>query len=143
MGGATEASIWSNEFLVTDINPNWRSIPYGFPLTNQCYRIVDSLGRDCPDWVAGELWIGGIGVALGYCNDATRTAEQFIDLSTTHAAPHNTNIWYRTGDLGCYWPNGSIEFLSQRLGSYKFRGSFLPYGTILSKNTITILSPSS
>lgn len=130
MGGATEASIWSNEFLVTDINPNWRSIPYGFPLTNQCYRIVDSLGRDCPDWVAGELWIGGIGVALGYCNDATRTAEQFIDLSTTHAAPHNTNLWYRTGDLGCYWPNGSIEFLGRKDNQVKVGGYRIELGEI-------------
>ncbi|MBF4275010.1 AMP-binding protein, partial [Vibrio anguillarum] len=65
MGGATEAAIWSNEYLVNHVEPHWRSIPYGYPLTNQAYRVVDEAGRDCPDWVQGELWIGGLGVAQG------------------------------------------------------------------------------
>ncbi|RCB85606.1 AMP-dependent synthetase, partial [Escherichia coli] len=66
MGGATEASIWSNYFNVTTLDPSWSSIPYGYPLSNQRYRIVNAKGEDCPDWVSGELWIGGAGVALGY-----------------------------------------------------------------------------
>ncbi|MBE3275874.1 yersiniabactin non-ribosomal peptide synthetase HMWP2, partial [Klebsiella pneumoniae] len=49
MGGATEASIWSNACEIHDVPAHWRSIPYGFPLTNQRYRVVDEQGRDCPD----------------------------------------------------------------------------------------------
>jgi yersiniabactin nonribosomal peptide synthetase len=65
MGGATEASIWSNFVEVAEPEPHWRSIPYG-PLHNQRFRVVDDQGRDCPDHVQGELWIGGAGVARGY-----------------------------------------------------------------------------
>ncbi len=45
MGGATEASIWSNACEIHDVPAHWRSIPYGFPLTNQRYRVVDEQGR--------------------------------------------------------------------------------------------------
>ncbi|WP_284144036.1 AMP-binding protein [Ottowia testudinis] len=62
MGGATEAAIWSNAHDVTlPLPAHWRSIPYGKPLPNQRYRVVDAQGCDCPDWVPGELWIGGAG----------------------------------------------------------------------------------
>ena len=57
---------------------HWRSIPYGVPLPNQRCRVVDGRGRDCPDWVAGELWIGGVGVAAGYRGDPERTADRFV-----------------------------------------------------------------
>ncbi len=77
MGGATEASIWSNACEIHDVPAHWRSIPYGFPLTNQRYRVVDEQGRDCPDWVPGELWIGGIGVAEGYFNDPCVASSNF------------------------------------------------------------------
>src|ERR1017187_813738 len=59
LGGATEAAVWSNAFEVEQVAGHWRSVPYGFPLRNQMFRVVDGRGRDCPDWVAGELWIGG------------------------------------------------------------------------------------
>ena len=60
MGGATEASIWSNIMEVeAPIPAEWKSIPYGRPLSRQSYRVVDAKGRDCPDLVDGELWIGG------------------------------------------------------------------------------------
>lgn len=74
MGGATEAAIWSNYFNVTTLDPSWSSIPYGYPLSNQRYRIVNARGEDCPDWVSGELWIGGAGVALGYLNDPEKNS---------------------------------------------------------------------
>ncbi len=66
LGGATEAAIWSNALDIAVIPEEWVSIPYGYPLAHQYYRVVDQAGRDCPDWVTGELWIGGRGVALGY-----------------------------------------------------------------------------
>ena len=59
MGGATEAGIWSNYFEVGEVDPSWSSIPYGRPLSNQSFRVVGEDGLDCPDWVPGELWIGG------------------------------------------------------------------------------------
>ena len=122
MGGATEASIWSNAYDVGDVAPDWRSIPYGFPLANQRYRVVDEQGRDCPDRVSGELWIGGEGVALGYFNDPERTARQFVE--------HADGRWYRTGDLGCYWPDGTLEFLGRRDKQVKIGGYRIELGEI-------------
>ncbi|AMB87600.1 non-ribosomal peptide synthetase [Pseudomonas agarici] len=122
MGGATEAAIWSNTYTVTRVEPHWRSIPYGQPLANQCYRVMDELGRDCPDWVAGELWIGGAGVAKGYFNDSERSARQFVEVQAQR--------WYRTGDLGCYWPDGTLEFLGRRDKQVKIGGYRIELGEI-------------
>lgn len=123
MGGATEGSIWSNAFDVTlPLPEQWSSIPYGYPLTNQCYRVVDALGRDCPDYVAGELWIGGAGVALGYRGAPELTAERFVEL--------NGMRWYRTGDRGRYWPDGTLEFLGRQDHQVKVRGHRIELGEI-------------
>lgn len=123
MGGATEASIWSNYFEVNlPLPKHWTSIPYGYALSNQFYRIVDSKGRDCPDWVTGELWIGGAGVALGYRGDPELTAERFV--------MWNDSRWYRTGDLGRYWPEDIIEFLGRKDFQVKIRGHRIELGEI-------------
>ena len=54
MGGATEASIWSNFHRVTlPLDENWPSIPYGRPLSGQSYRVVDDNGKDVPFWCEG------------------------------------------------------------------------------------------
>ncbi|MCP4700190.1 MAG: amino acid adenylation domain-containing protein, partial [Gammaproteobacteria bacterium] len=66
LGGATEASIWSNCYPVKTVEPGWASIPYGKPLTNQIFRILNERMESCPIWVPGHLCIGGIGLALGY-----------------------------------------------------------------------------
>ncbi|MFJ5483610.1 amino acid adenylation domain-containing protein [Pectobacterium actinidiae] len=122
MGGATEASIWSNVYDVEDVPADWRSIPYGYPLARQKYRVADALERDCPDWVPGELWIGGEGVALGYFNDPQRSAQQFVTWGGER--------WYRTGDMGCYWPDGRLEFLGRRDKQVKVGGYRIELGEI-------------
>ncbi|MQA07849.1 MAG: amino acid adenylation domain-containing protein [Pseudonocardiaceae bacterium] len=123
LGGATEAAIWSNACEVPDRVPaGWTAVPYGMPLTNQRYRVVDEAGRDCPDWVTGELWIGGYGVALGYRGDPETTARKFVD--------HRGQRWYRTGDLGRYWPDGTLEFLGRRDQQVKIRGHRVELGEI-------------
>ncbi|MGW7469030.1 amino acid adenylation domain-containing protein [Streptomyces xantholiticus] len=122
LGGATEAAIWSNAHEVRSLPEHWRSIPYGRPLSNQRYRVVDPRGRDCPDWVPGELWIGGTGVALGYRGDPVLTAERF---------PHEADgRWYRTGDLGRYWPDGTLEFLGRMDQQVKINGFRVELGEI-------------
>lgn len=123
MGGATEASIWSNFFDVTlPLPAHWASIPYGRPLPNQAYRVVDGQGRDCPDWVAGELWIGGAGVAQGYRGDPALTAERFVWWKNAR--------WYRTGDMGRYWRDGTIEFLGRQDFQVKIKGHRIELGEI-------------
>ncbi|MCT4687856.1 non-ribosomal peptide synthetase [Vallitalea sp.] len=115
LGGATEASIWSNHYEVTlPIPDEWKSIPYGKPLTNQKFRVVDKQGRDCPDYVAGELWIGGDGVARGYVNEEQLTKNSFVMWGGER--------WYKTGDLGRYLSDGNIEFLGREDFQVKIRG---------------------
>lgn len=122
LGGATEAAIWSNAQDVHDVPTHWRSVPYGRPLANQCYRVVDPLGRDCPDQVPGELWIGGAGVAIGYLGDPQRTARQFVERDGMR--------WYRTGDMGCYWCDGTLEFLGRRDNQVKIGGYRIELGEV-------------
>jgi amino acid adenylation domain-containing protein len=122
LGGATEASIWSNAIEVAGVPHNWRSIPYGYPLRNQRFRVVDARGRECPDWVPGELWIGGVGVARGYRNDPEATSRRFVESASGR--------WYRTGDLGCYWPDGTLEFLGRTDFQVKVGGHRIELGEI-------------
>ncbi|OSC51265.1 hypothetical protein B5181_39620, partial [Streptomyces sp. 4F] len=91
LGGMTEAAVHSTVFEVEETDPAWKSVPYGVPLRNMRARVVDGRGRDCPDLVPGELWIGGPGVANGYRADPERTAERFVE--------HDGERWYRSGDL--------------------------------------------
>ena len=81
------------------------------------------LGRDRPDYVAGELWIGGTGVAQGYHNAPELTAERFL--------VDETGIrWYRTGDLGCYWRDGTLLFLGRLDSQVKVGGHRIECGEI-------------
>ena len=123
LGGATEASIWSNyQNVILPIPTCWKSIPYGRPLEHQTYRVVDEYGRDCPFWTEGELWIGGYGVAKGYRGDPILTEQKFISDSYGR--------WYRTGDLGRFWQDGTIEFLGRKDHQVKIRGHRIELGEI-------------
>lgn len=122
LGGATEAAIWSNACEVSVVSPDWPSIPYGRPLRNACYRVVDRHGRDCPDWVPGELWIGGVGLARGYRGQPEPSARSFVQARGAR--------WYRTGDLGRYWPDGTLEFLGRLDFQVKIRGHRIELGEV-------------
>ncbi|MCD7438237.1 amino acid adenylation domain-containing protein [Streptomyces lincolnensis] len=123
MGGATEAAIWSNAYDATHGAPEgWPSVPYGTPLRGQRFRVVGPRGEDSPDWVPGELWIGGAGVATGYRGDPERTADRFVT--------DGGERWYRTGDLGRYRPDGLLEFLGRRDHQLKIRGHRTELGEV-------------
>jgi len=122
MGGATEAAIWSNAIEVGSPPETWRSIPYGLPLSNQQFRVVGSQGGDCPDLVAGEIWIGGAGVARCYKGAPELTASRFVI--------HEGKRWYRTGDLGRYWSDGTLEFLGRIDHQVKIRGHRIELGEV-------------
>ncbi|WP_169731605.1 non-ribosomal peptide synthetase [Streptomyces glaucescens] len=124
LGGATEAAIWSIHHRIGAVEPHWRSIPYGTPLANQRFHVLDSALRDRPDLVTGELYIAGIGLATGYLNDPERTAERFL------RHPETDERLYRTGDLGRYLPDGEIEFLGRADQQVKIRGHRIELGEI-------------
>lgn len=124
MGGATEAAIWSNAYEVGTVDPGWRSIPYGRPMRNQTMRVLDHRLDVCPPWAVGRIHIGGAGLALGYWRDEERTAERFI------RHPGTGERLYWTGDLGRYWPDGTIEFLGREDRQTKVQGFRVEPGEI-------------
>ncbi|MBA8981136.1 non-ribosomal peptide synthetase [Clostridium saccharobutylicum] len=125
MGGATEASIWSNIFEIPkNIPSEWNSIPYGKPLCNQKYYILDSGLENCPDYVPGILYISGAGLAEGYLNDKEKTADKFI------YHPQIGERLYCTGDMGRYCNYGNIEFLGRIDNQIKINGYRVELGEI-------------
>lgn len=124
LGGATEASIWSIFFPIDRVDPSWSSIPYGKPLTNQGWRILDAQGRPAPVWTPGELYITGIGLAQGYWRDEEKTARSFL------IDPLSGQRRYRTGDRGRYLPDGNIEFLGRLDSQVKIQGHRIELGEI-------------
>jgi yersiniabactin nonribosomal peptide synthetase len=124
LGGATEASIWSIAYPVERVEPGWTSIPYGQPLANQTWHVLDDAGFDVPTWVPGALYIGGIGLAQGYWDDDAKTAASFA------VHPRTGERLYRTGDLGRYLPDGHIEFLGRADFQVKVQGFRVELGEI-------------
>lgn len=124
LGGATEGSIWSIYHNYTGPVEGFLNIPYGTPLANQGFRILDSKLQDCPIGVKGELYIIGKGVAQGYYNDTIRTQEQFI------IHPKEGIRMYKTGDYGKYHYNGEIEFLGREDNQIKINGHRIELGEV-------------
>ncbi|MCR4943342.1 MAG: amino acid adenylation domain-containing protein, partial [Clostridium sp.] len=126
LGGATEASIWSNYFIVEDIDEKWNSIPYGYPLSNQKFYVLNYNEEQCPVGVIGELCIGGLGVAEGYLNEEEKTKAAFKDTEKYGRI-------YKTGDFGVLRKEGYIEFLGRRDNQVKIRGYRIELGEIKNK----------
>ncbi|WP_328316145.1 non-ribosomal peptide synthetase [Streptomyces sp. NBC_00388] len=115
LGGATEAAIWSIVHPIGEVDPAAPSIPYGTPLENQRFHVLDASLRPSPDLVVGDLCIAGTGLAEGYLGDPVKTAASFIEL------PDGERV-YRTGDRARYLPDGTIEFIGRDDRQVKIRG---------------------
>jgi len=124
LGGATEASIWSICYPVQHVDPAWRSIPYGKALDHQRFYVLDEALQVRPTWVAGQLYIGGIGLAQGYWRDETLSSASFFP------HPLTGERLYRTGDLGRWLPDGNIEFLGREDNQVKVQGYRIELGEI-------------
>lgn len=124
LGGATEASIWSIFYPIEALDLTWKSIPYGKPLTNQHFYVLNEALEPCPIWVSGTLYIGGIGLAKGYWRDEEKTRASFI------VHPETGERLYCTGDRGRYLPDGNIEFLGREDLQVKVRGYRIELGEI-------------
>jgi pyochelin synthetase len=124
LGGATEASIWSIIQPIEEVGPDWASVPYGKPMVNQQFHVLDRQLDMRPVWVTGELYIGGVGVAEGYWRNPEATDAAFL----TH--PQTGERLYRTGDLGRRLPDGSIELLGREDFQVKIGGYRIELGEI-------------
>jgi amino acid adenylation domain-containing protein/non-ribosomal peptide synthase protein (TIGR01720 family) len=124
LGGATEASIWSILYPIEQVDSDWKSIPYGKPMLNQSFHVLDDALEPRPTWVPGQLYIGGVGLAKGYWQDEDKTRSRFI----TH--PRTGERLYWTGDLGRYLLDGNIEFLGRQDFQVKVQGYRIELGEI-------------
>ncbi|MEO3785213.1 amino acid adenylation domain-containing protein [Actinocorallia sp. B10E7] len=122
LGGATEASIHSIVYPVGDVDPSWKSLPYGRPMAGQTAYILDAAGEPVPVGVPGELHLGGIGVGLGYLGRPELTAEKFIQWRGLRL--------YRTGDRARWRPDGVIELLGRMDFMVKVNGVRIEPGEV-------------
>ncbi|MCW5258052.1 amino acid adenylation domain-containing protein [Verminephrobacter aporrectodeae subsp. tuberculatae] len=123
-GGPTEITVWNITHTLRPEDTDRASIPYGKPISNSRYYIVNDDGEECPDWVCGEMVCAGDGLSPGYlCSGAgsTRAFGPLADLER-----HS----YHTGDLGRYLPDGSIEFIGRRDSQVKLNGYRIELGEI-------------
>jgi len=124
IGGPTETTIWNIGYLIKEVDPAWKSIPYGQPMANSKYYILNEALEDCPTWVPGQMYCAGVQLAKGYWRNEEKTKASFI----TH--PRTGERIYATGDLGRYLPDGNIEFLGRVDFQIKIRGHRVETGEI-------------
>jgi amino acid adenylation domain-containing protein len=124
VGGPTETTLWNIWYPVDRVDPAWRSVPYGRPLANTTYYVLDRWLRECPPGVTGELCCSGVGVARGYLDDPERTDAAFV------VHPRTGRRLYRTGDLGRYRADGTIEFVGRADHRVKINGQRVEPGEV-------------
>jgi amino acid adenylation domain-containing protein/non-ribosomal peptide synthase protein (TIGR01720 family) len=123
--GPTEGTVTALEHLVTDVGPAAAKIPIGKPLDYVGIYILDFRRRLSPVGAVGELYISGSGLAFGYLNDPESTSERFMTVPGITCSP-----LYRTGDLGRWNSDGTVDFIGRVDRQVKIRGYRIELGDI-------------
>ena len=116
VGGPTETTLWNICYPFTSLPDDAEFIPYGKPISNTRYYILDDELNEVPDHVTGNICSSGIGVAEGYCGDPEKTAEKFVTL------PKTGERICISGDLGRYNSDGIIEICGRKDYQIKING---------------------
>jgi pyochelin synthetase len=124
VGGPTETTVWNIWYPVKEVQPEWKSIPYGHPIANTRYYVLDELLQDCASGEAGELCCSGVGLLKGYWRNDEQTRARIA------IHPRTGQRIYRTGDLGRFMPDGEIEFLGRIDRQIKINGQRIELGEI-------------
>jgi amino acid adenylation domain-containing protein len=122
--GPTETTIWST---AERVERGGAAISIGRPIANTAVHIIDQAGETVPVGVAGEICIGGAGVATGYLGRPALTAECFLADGFSGVAGARL---YRTGDLGRWRADGKLEHLGRLDHQVKIRGFRIEPGEI-------------
>jgi len=122
--GPTESTVCAT---IAECHDDGRQPAIGRPISNAQVYLLDGYLRPVPIMVAGELYIGGVGLARGYLNRPDLTAERFIP--NPFSGETGTRL-YRTGDLARYRMDGTIEYLGRIDNQVKVRGYRIELGEI-------------
>ena len=132
--GATLLNIYGSSEVAADVScyqvgdlTGMTSVPIGSPISNTQIYILDRHRKPTPIGIPGEIYVGGDGVALGYWKRPDLTAERFVDNPLPAAA--STRL-FRTGDLGRWRGDGTIEYLARVDSQVKLRGIRLELGEV-------------
>jgi amino acid adenylation domain-containing protein/non-ribosomal peptide synthase protein (TIGR01720 family) len=132
--GPTETTVTSVEwqFKNEEGDPSTGPLPIGRPIANTRVYVLDPWQQPVPVGAAGELWIGGAGLASGYLNNPELTAQKFVNIAAkaregTRSSKHEiltpkSQPLYRTGDRCRFRPDGNLEFLGRLDHQAKIRG---------------------
>lgn len=128
--GPTETTVFATCYPITETwdGQGTATVPIGKPIARSETLVLDELGRLQPDFVPGELWIAGDGVASGYVNLPEQTASKF----RSHPFREGETV-YGTGDLVRRLPDGNLEFLDRIDSQVKLRGYRIELGEIESR----------
>jgi amino acid adenylation domain-containing protein len=125
--GPTEATVYATLHPIKEVPEGATSIPIGRPLPNVQAYVLDRHLRPVPRGVAGELYLGGEGLAPGYWRRPELTNERFIPNPFSQEPGARL---YRTGDLVRYLPGGALDFLGRIDHQVKVRGFRIELGEI-------------
>ncbi|WP_256871845.1 non-ribosomal peptide synthetase [Nostoc sp. TCL26-01] len=123
--GPTETTIWSTAHQVKKTDLSLSIVPIGRAIANTQLYILDTQCQLTPIGVAGELHIGGDGLARGYLHRPDLTQQRFIP----HPLSQGGRV-YKTGDLVRYLPSGEIEYIGRIDNQIKLRGFRIELGEI-------------
>ncbi len=125
--GPTETTIWSTVCQVQPAADTGEMVSIGHPIGNTQIYILDQHLQPVPIGVAGELHIGGDGLAKGYLNRPGLTAEKFI---REEIRRFGVMSLYKTGDLARWLLDGTVEYLGRMDHQVKLRGFRIELGEI-------------
>lgn len=128
--GPTEATIWSTVYALPATLPDGDSLPIGIPIAGMQAYVLDRHQQPLPVGVAGELYLGGAGIARGYLNQPALTAQRFVSVALPDAGEAQPQRLYRTGDRVRWLPEGALQFLGRFDDQVKLRGYRIELGEI-------------
>jgi amino acid adenylation domain-containing protein len=125
--GPTETTTFAACYEVHSVPENALTIPIGRPIANTTIYLLDNYRNPVPVGAAGEIYIGGPGLARGYISEPNLTAERFVPDPFSHEPDARL---YKTGDLARWLPDGTIDYLGRIDKQIKIRGFRVEPGEI-------------